>query len=95
VLSDSLFKHGPDLIAEDVRDLGESEQAVTLLFWGCERQIRMFQAWRETLHQHFMLPTVTIMAECATYLQEVAEKVEQEQDTIVENEKICSRILGT
>lgn len=94
LLSDSLFKHGPDLIAGEIRDLTEAEQAVTLLFWGCERQIRMFQAWRETLHQHFMQPTVSIMAECAAYLQEVAENVEQEPDSIVENERICSRILG-
>ena len=95
LLTEAIFKSGRNLLSTDIRSLNDMDVVVTLTFWGCERQVRLYSAMGDRVWQQWMSPIYHIMAECVSHLQQVAEEeFEQEPDTIAENENIFSRFDG-
>jgi ubiquitin carboxyl-terminal hydrolase 34 len=94
LVQDGIFKTWGKLVDEDVRDMNDQDNAVMLLFWSCDRQIRMLydeRPWRQ-----FMVPLYTVMHECASFIKVIAgDEQDRDPDAITEDEKILSRFDGT
>jgi len=94
LLSEALFKVGHRMIDDGIRGQDEQDEAITRLFWGCDRQIRICQSWRESVWQQFLSPAHMIMAECVLYISQEAEQAEPDDHIIVEAERMSSRFEG-
>jgi hypothetical protein len=96
LLSEAIFNAGQKLIDIDVRTPNDVDDLVPVLFWGCDRQVRMYQMGRDSPWQQFMTPICTIMAECVQYIkQEAEDQADQTFDVIDDEQKIFERFEGT
>jgi hypothetical protein len=96
LLQEAIFKAWSQLVDEDVRDLNEQETIVLHLFWGCDRQVRIWQAGRDEPWRQFMAPLITVMHECVEFIKEMADGAgDEDPESIADDEKVFSRFDGT
>lgn len=77
LLCDALFKEDQRLGA-DTMDLDAFDKVIHQLFWGCDRQIKMYTSTRNiSPWKQFMTPTYRTMSECIEHMKTAAEEEDE------------------
>jgi ubiquitin carboxyl-terminal hydrolase 34 len=94
LLHDAVFRAWRKLVDEDVRDLSDQENAVIILFWDCERQVRMWQAYREQPWRQFMMPIYNVMHDCVEFIKVLTGGQGDRDPGQIADERILSKFEG-
>jgi len=86
LLKKALFDCYEEFQVQDVRTEDEQMTAVQALFWGCERQVRMWSAYHEQPWKQFAAPLYRAMRECCEFLRSRYEEHELAEARDIDHE---------